>query len=457
MIHQRRTQRILFSIICRKRIELIIYIENIKRNNQEESMNRMLFTGFVMVLIFCQNLLIGQELLKVSTVQSTRQPKVKPGIDVLITKRVDLIIGKKVGLITNPTGVTSELKSTIDALHKFPDLKLVALFGPEHGVRGDIPGGERVSSYQDKKTGITVYSLYGETYKPTPEMLKNIDVLIYDIQDIGSRAYTYIYTMAYAMEAARDAGIQFIVLDRPNPLGGNRVEGNVLDPKFKSFIGLYPIPYIYGMTVGELAQLFNKEYNINCDLTIVPLEGWTRDMIYEDTGLLWVPTSPHVPHAETAYLVAAIGCIGELGTVSEGVGTPSPFEFVGAPWMDGDKLADELNSKNLPGVYFRPTYFRPFYLRFIKEQCGGVQIHILDKNRIEPAAIQIHILTAIQKFYLENDIFNTRRISSFDKAFGTDEVRKAVVRGDSAEKIIASWQEQLEKFKKIRSKYLIYE
>ncbi len=381
---------------------------------------------------------------------------VKPGIDVLLEKRLDLIKGKRIGLITNQTGITSALKSAIDALYELSDVHLVALFGPEHGVRGDIPGGDRVSSYQDKKTGITVYSLYGETYKPTPDMLKNVDVLLYDIQDIGSRAYTFIYTMAYGMEAARDTKIPFIVLDRPNPLGGNRVEGNVLDPNFKSFIGLYPIPYIYGMTVGELAQLFNKEFNINCNLTVVPLEGWTRDMTYEDTGLLWVPTSPHVPHSETAYLVAAIGCIGELGTVSEGVGTPSPFEFIGAPGMDGDKLADELNSKNLPGVYFRPTFFRPFYLRFIKEQCGGVQIHILDKDRFEPAATQIHILTTIQKLYSERNIFNTPRISSFDRAFGTDEVRKAVLRGDSAEKIIASWQAQLENFKQIREKYFIY-
>ncbi|MDZ7264645.1 MAG: DUF1343 domain-containing protein [candidate division KSB1 bacterium] len=382
--------------------------------------------------------------------------QVKPGIDVLIEKQRHLIEGKRLGLITNPTGITRQFKSTIDALNEIPGVKLVALFGPEHGVRGDIPGGERVSSYQDKKTGITVYSLYGETYKPTPEMLNGIDVLLYDIQDIGSRAYTYIYTMAYAMEAARDARIPFVVLDRPNPLGGNRVEGNVLDPKFKSFIGLYPIPYIYGMTVGELAQLFNKEFGINCNLTVVPLEGWTRDMTYEDTGLMWVPTSPHVPHPETAYLVAAIGCIGELGTISEGVGTPSPFEFIGAPWMDGDKLAEELNARKLPGVYFRPTYFRPFYLRFIKEQCGGVQIHILDKTAFEPAAVQVHILTAIKKLFPEKNIFDTPRISSFDRAYGTDEVRKAVLRGDAAEKIIASWQEQLEKFKRVRTKYLIY-
>ncbi len=412
---------------------------------------QMLLTLFFSSTQFCFG---GTGLL--SRAKNDIPPLVKPGIDVLIEKQRHLIAGKRLGLITNPTGITRQFKSTIDALNELPDVKLVALFGPEHGVRGDIPGGERVGTYQDKKTGITVYSLYGETYKPTPEMLKGIDALLYDIQDIGSRAYTYIYTMAYSMEAAKEAKIPFIVLDRPNPLGGNRIEGNVLDPKFKSFIGLYPIPYIYGMTVGELAQLFNKEFNINCDLTVVPLEGWRRDMTFEDTGLLWVPTSPHVPHPETAYLVAAIGCIGELGTISEGVGTPSPFEFIGAPWMDGDKLAEELNAKKLPGVYFRPTYFRPLYLRFIKEQCSGVQIHILDKGKFEPAAVQVHILAAIKRLFPEKNIFDTPRISNFDKAFGTDEVRKAIIRGDSAEAIIRSWQLQLEEFKKIRERHLIY-
>ena len=411
---------------------------------------------FILIVSILCLVLISIPIRNTALAKDSNHPLVKPGIDVLIEKQIGLIKGKNIGLITNPTGITSQFKSTIDALNEIPDVKLVALFGPEHGVRGDIPGGERISSYRDKQTGITVFSLYGETRKPTLEMLKNVKVLLYDIQDIGSRAYTYIYTMAYAMEAARNAKIPFIVLDRPNPLGGNRVEGNVLDPKFKSFIGLYPIPYVYGMTVGELAQLFNKEFNINCNLTVVPLEGWNREMTYKDTGLLWVPTSPHVPHSVTAYLVAAIGCIGELGTISEGVGTPSPFEFIGAPWMDADRLATELNSRNLPGVYFRPTYFRPFYLRFIKEQCGGVQIHILDKKIFEPARIQVHILTAIQKLYPEQNIFNTTRVTSFDKAFGTDEVRKAIVREDSAEKIIASWSDQLEKFKQIRQNYLLY-
>jgi len=411
-----------------------------------------------LVIFFAQNLACGEN----STKNSVKNFSVivKPGIDVLLEKRLDLIKGKKVGLITNQTGTTSTLKSTIDALNELPDVDLVALFGPEHGVRGDIKAGEYVPNFVDKKTGITVYSLYDKTRRPTPEMLKNIQVLVYDIQDIGARGYTYIYTMAYAMEAARDEGIQFIVLDRPNPLGGNRVEGNVLDPKFSSFIGLYPIPYLYGMTVGELAKLFNKEFNINCDLIVVPMEGWKRDMTYEDTGLFWVPTSPNIPHAETVFPYASICFIGELGTISEGVGTALPFELLGAPWMDGEKLANELNAKNLPGIYFRPTFFIPFYhpgnYYYVKKQCSGVQIHITDTKTFRPLETQAHILTAIRKLHPEQNFFDTPRITSFDKAAGTDELRKAVLRGDSAEEIIASWQDQLEEFKKITEKYLIY-
>jgi uncharacterized protein YbbC (DUF1343 family) len=382
--------------------------------------------------------------------------KIKLGIDVLLEKKLSLIEGKKVALITNPTGVNRDCQPTIDLLFKQPQVKLVALFGPEHGIRGDIPGGKNVGQYQDPQTGLPVYSLYGKTRRPTPEMLKGVEVLIYDIQDIGSRAYTYIYTMAYAMEAARDNKIPFVVLDRPTPLGGLRVEGNVLDPKFSSFIGLYPIPQVYGMTVGELAKFFNQEFKINCDLTIVPMEGWRREMSWEATGLFWIPTSPHVPHARTVFFVAATGGIGELNTISEGVGYPLPFELIGTPWMDGQKLAEELNRRNLPGVLFRPTFFRNYYLKFINEQCAGVQIHLVDEKLFAPCAIQIHLLEAIQKLYPERKIFDTPRIDMFDKAFGTDQIRLAIQNGVTAEKIIADWQVQLENFKSKRKNYLIY-
>lgn len=381
---------------------------------------------------------------------------VKPGIEVLLESRRELITGKRVGLITNATGITSTFTTTIDALHNAPDIDLVALYGPEHGVRGDIEAGETVHQYTDAKTGVPVYSLYGQTRKPTPDMLTDVDVLLYDIQDIGSRGYTYIYTMALAMEAAQENGKSFIVLDRPNPLGGNRVEGNVLDPDFSSFIGLYPIPYVYGMTVGELARLFNNEFNIQCDLTIVPMKGWSRDMFYEDTGLPWVPTSPHVPHSDTPLFVAATGCIGELGTVSEGVGYTSPFELIGAPWINGDALAKQLNSKNLSGVHFRPLTFKPFYHKFIKEQCNGIQIHITDKHKFSPSLFQLHLINIIYQSYPDHDIFDTPRISMFDKAYGTDQVRLSIKNGIPVENIISSWEEDLGRFNIIRSKYLIY-
>lgn len=383
------------------------------------------------------------------------QSKVKLGIDVLLTEKLDLIKNKRVGLITNPTGMTSQHISTVDALNKAT--KLTALFGPEHGVRGDMEGGALVEGSTDRKTGIPVFSLYGKTRKPTPEMLANVDVLIYDIQDIGSRAYTYIYTMALAMEAAKEKSIPFLVLDRPNPLGGSLIEGPVLQEKFKSFIGLYPIPYVYGLTVGELAQYFNEEFGIHCRLTVVPMTGWQRSMLFEDTGLLWIPTSPHIPHAESPFYCAAVGCIGELQTLNEGVGWPTPFENVGAPWIDENRLADELNGRKLPGVFFRPLQYRPFYTAFKEQTMHGVQIHILDKHRFAPMRTQIHILHAVHKLYPRQDFFATDRISSFNKAMGTDQVQQQIQQGVSAEEIVAGWQNDLKKYEIKRGKYLLYQ
>ncbi len=392
----------------------------------------------------------------VQSVGEKTRSKVLPGIDVLLRERLDLLKDKRVGLITNPTGLTSDLRTNIDALQE-AGVNLVALFGPEHGVRGDVEAGKAVASYTDAKTGIPVYSLYGKTRKPTPEMLKNVDVLLYDIQDIGSRPYTYISTMAVSMEAARDAGTPFVVLDRPNPLGGQLVEGPVLNPQFKSFIGIYPIPYIYGLTVGELARLFNEEFGIGCDLTVVPMKGWHRDMLFEDTGLVWVPTSPHIPHPLTAFACAATGGMGELGTVNEGVGTPLPFELVGAPWIDAEKLANALNARRLPGVFFRPTAYRPYYFRFKNQQLWGVQIHILDPHIFHPVLTQLHILHALLSLFPSHNIFDTNRTASFDRAWGTDQVRLMLSQGADPESIVASWQEKLSQYREIRRKYLMYE
>lgn len=383
--------------------------------------------------------------------------QVLPGVEVLLQEHLALIEDKRLGLITNPTGVTSDLTSTIDALYAVKGARLVALFGPEHGVRGDVFAGEKIAHSTDAKTGAPIYSLYGATRQPTPEMLKGIDVLIYDIQDIGSRAYTYIYTMALSMQAAAKAGIPFVVLDRPNPLGGILIEGPVLEEKFKSFIGLYPIPYIYGMTVGELAKYFNEEFKWGANLIVVPMRGWRREMLFNHTGLSWVPTSPHVPHAEATFFIAATGGIGELQTISEGVGYTMPFELIGQSWIEPEKLASALNALHLPGVRFRPLHFRPYYFGLKDQQLAGVQIHITDAVAFQPMLTQLWILATLLKLHPDQEIFAAARQQSFDRAMGTDQVRLRLAADESPDKIIATWQQELETFKARRSKYLIYE
>ncbi|HDK35703.1 MAG TPA: DUF1343 domain-containing protein, partial [Bacteroidetes bacterium] len=375
-------------------------------------------------------------LLTTAGLQAQYHPVVKPGIDVLLERHLDLIQGKRVGLISNPTGITASHESDISALLQEPGVELKALFGPEHGIRGDSPAGAKVGSYKDPETGISVYSLYGKTRKPTSKMLDSLDVLLFDIQDVGVRPYTYIYTMALAMKAAAEKGIPFIVLDRPNPMGGLLVEGPVLDDAFQSFIGLYPIPYVHGMTIGEVAALFNKAFGIGAKLTVIKMEGWKRDMIFEDTGLLWVPTSPHVPHRDTPYFLAATGGFGELGTISVGVGTPTPFELVGAPWVSAQKLADALNDAHLPGVYFRPLNFRPYYAYFTEENCGGVQIHILNNRRFLPIRTQITILVTLHKLYPKAGIFKTERLKNFGRAMGTDKIQKEIQEGWTVNQIL---------------------
>lgn len=389
--------------------------------------------------------------------RESQQPLVQPGVEVLLEDYLHLVREKRVGLITNPTGVDSKMRPTLDLLHEHPDIQLVVLFGPEHGVRGDVTAGEKIGNFIDGKSGLPVYSLYGKTRKPTPEMLDGVDVLVYDIQDIGSRAYTYIYTMALSMEAARENDIPFLVLDRPNPLGGELVEGPVLDPQFSSFIGLYPIPFVYGMTVGELAQLFNREFGIGADLTVIPMRGWKRSMIFEDTGLEWILTSPHIPRARTAHYCAATGIIGELHTIDVGVGYTLPFELVGETWIDASELARELNSQQLPGVYFRALHYRPYYFTRQNTELHGVQVHILDIDHFLPVETQIYLLSTIYKLYPQQLIFETERIGMFNKAMGTDRVATEIKNGKNPQEIIASWERDLEKFKQIRKKYLLYE
>jgi len=341
--------------------------------------------------------------------QPRPKPVIKTGIDVLIENNFSPLTGKRVGLITNPTGVTNTLVSTVDIFARAKELKLVALYGPEHGVRGDVVAGGRIESYTDSATGIPVFSLYGKTQKPTPEMLKGVDVLVYDIQDIGSRSYTYINTMAVAMEAAAENNVDFVVLDRPNPLTGNRIEGNILDVKYKSFVGMFPIPYVYGMTCGELATLLNGEGwlegGVACRLTVIKMKGWNRSMWWEDTGLEWVPTSPHIPNAVTALFYAGTGILGELDAVSIGVGYTLPFQLVGTSWIDASRFAQALNAKKIAGVYFRSISYRPFYAAMQGKQVSGVQIYILDREKVNLVNLQLHIIQVMNELYPAKSIF----------------------------------------------------
>ncbi len=392
------------------------------------------------------------------------QSLVKTGIDVLIEKKFSLLEGKRIGLVTNPTGITKDFRTTLDVLSKAKNIKLVAVFAPEHGVRGDIPAGEIVNSYIDSLTQLPVYSLYGKQKKPTSTMLKNIDALVYDIQDIGCRSYTYISTMANIMEAAAENNLECIILDRPNPLTGNLVEGNILEMQWKSFVGQFPIPYIYGMTCGELALMINEKGWLangkKCSLKIMLMEGWKRSMWWEDTGLPWIPTSPHIPTSITALYYPTTGILGELQFVNIGVGYTLPFQLVGATWLNTQQFADELNSKKLDGVYFRPISYTPFYGSFKNQQLHGVQIHITNREKFSPIKTQLHIVQSLQKYFPEKNFWATidsQQIKMFDKVWGTSSVREQLLQNISVDSIINSWQKRIiNEFLVVRKKYLFY-
>jgi uncharacterized protein YbbC (DUF1343 family) len=390
-------------------------------------------------------------------------PDVHTGVEVLRSRDFDILRGKRVGLITNPTGVDRTLRSTIDILHAAPEVTLSALFAPEHGVRGDHAAGDAVSATTDPATGIAVYSLYGPTRRPTADMLNDLDVLVYDIQDVGCRSYTYISTMGQAMEAAADRGIPFVVLDRPNPLGGERVEGTPVREGFRSFVSQYSIPYVYGLTCGELARLLNEagllEGGRRCSLTVVPMEGWKRSMVFEDTGLPWVPTSPHVPHPWSALFYVSTGVLGELGVISEGVGSTLPFQVLAAEWVDPHVLADSMNALGLPGLRFRPVTFSPFYGRDAGKRLHGVQIHLLDPRTAPLMDLQFFFLQVHHALYPDRNPFLAAppsRVVMFDMVCGTDEVRKAMLRrmsaGDAREKL----NEGVQEFREMAARYRLY-
>lgn len=389
----------------------------------------------------------------VTAVKEKKKQKVSPGIEVLLKEEKNVLSGKKVGLITNPTGIDSKLTSIVDLLHDDPGINLTALFGPEHGVRGDAQAGASVEYYIDEKTGLPVYSLYGKTKKPTPEMLKDVEVLVFDIQDVGTRYYTYIYTMAYAMEAAKENDIPFIVLDRPNPQGGESVDGPVLEPEFSSFVGLYPIPLKHGMTVGELATLFNKEFKIGADLKVIKMKGWKRDMDYDDTGLPFVLPSPNMPTVSTTFVYPATGLI-EGTNVSEGRGTTKPFELIGAPYINGDELAGKLNALRLPGVKFRAASFTPTFSKHAGKLSHGVEIYITDREQFKAVPTGLHIIKTIQDLYPGD--FEFLAANNFNLLIGNGWIMSRIKAGSTVNEILKEYQVKQDAFKKVRKNYLLY-
>lgn len=387
---------------------------------------------------------------------------VRPGIEVLRANGFTQLAGKRVGLITNPTGIDNSMRSTIDILAEAPEVRLTALFAPEHGVRGNHVAGASIANEIDKKTGVTVYSLHGRTRKPTPEMLKDIDVLVYDIQDIGCRSYTFISTMGLAMEAAARDGKEFVVLDRPNPLGGERVEGDLVEKGYESFVGQYPIPYIYGLTPGELALYLNDSGLLGSkkvNLTVIPMEGWHRDMTFADTGMPWVLPSPHIPTPDAALLYPATGIMGELDYVSIGVGYTLPFSLAGAPWIDAGSLAERLNALGLEGLEFRPIYFKPFYAAFKGENLGGVQIYVRDRTTAPLSIIQFYIMQELASLYPTHKAFATAtaaRKKMFDQVCGSPEVRRLFTANYKVADMIKFWNKDAATFKQSTKQYHLY-
>ncbi len=402
--------------------------------------------------------------------QRSSKKVVKTGIDVLESNGFKQLQGKKIGLVTNPSGVNNKLVSTVDILANAPGVELVALYGPEHGVRGDIHAGDKVSDDVDPKTGVPVYSLYGKTRKPTPEMLKDVDAIVYDIQDNGCRSFTFISTLGLLMEAAAENGKEVIVLDRPNPLGGNKVEGNIVEAGNFSFVSQFEIPYLYGLTVGELAKMLNEEGMlkgekgknekvVKCNLTVVPMEGWKRDMVYTDTRLPWVLPSPHMPQAETSYYYPATGILGELGYMSIGVGYTLPFQMVAAQWINAAEFADALNALALPGVTFRPINIKPFYSVGKGENMGGVQIYITDYAKAHLTSIQFYIMQEVARMYPEHEVManaDKGRFRMFDLVSGSNFIREKFTETQQYKDIEAYWNKDVESFKKKSAKYHLY-
>ncbi len=388
--------------------------------------------------------------------------KLALGLEILLEEKRSLISGTRVGLICNPATVDHKLCHASDLFQRHPDINLVALFGPQHGIRGETQDNMiEWRGFRDSRTGVMAYSLYGEVRKPTEEMLREVDTLVFDVQDVGTRVYTFNYTMALAMEAAREFGKKFVALDRPNPVGGLEIEGNILEPGNESFVGMYPIPMRHGMTTAELARMFNEEFKISCDLEVVPMKGYRREFLFNDTDAPWVIPSPNIPTPDTTIVYP--GTVLVEGTkISEGRGTTRPFEFNGAPYADSYQVAEYLNGLNLPGVYFRPHSFQPTFQKHAGSLCHGVQIHALDPGSFKPVITGIALIKAFHDLYPDDFEWQSPPYeyvhdrAPFDVIAGTTALREQIENGVSIEDIAASWKAGENEFAERRKPYLLY-
>lgn len=410
--------------------------------------------ALLLVLTGCGAPSEGAETAEQTSASMASTQGVRPGVDVLLSDSLHLVSARRVGLITNHTGIDSEGVASIDRLHAHPDVDLVALFAPEHGIRGAAEAGVQVSDEVDGETGLPIHSLYGATLRPTPEMLDALDVLVFDIQDIGARYYTYVSTMALGMEAAGEAGIPFVVLDRPNPLGG-AVQGNVLDPALSSFVGRYPVPMRHGMTPGELANLFRSEFGISVELHVVPVDGWVRSMRFDETGLPWRPPSPNIPDLESALHYPGT-CLFEGTNLSVGRGTDRAFQWIGAPWLDGPALAERIGALDLPGVAVEPVRFTPVAPgdgKFDGVEVSGIRLTVSDADAYDPTRTAVAILHEARELAGDEWEWNE---THFDRLAGTQSLRIGVEQGVPWEDLTSEWMEERAAFERIAAENRLY-
>lgn len=389
--------------------------------------------------------------------------KVKVGLEVFLADHLSMLEGKRVGVITNQTGIASSGEHIVDVLSGIEGLSINALFAPEHGIRGDLPDATEMTSYMDERTGIRVWSLYGKHLKPTEEMLTDVDVLMYDIQDVGVRFYTFISTMGLAMEAAAEHGKQFIVLDRPDPINGATVEGPVIEKQYFSFVGQYPIPVRYAMTPGEMARMIKGERWMKgmdgLDLKVIPMRGWQRDMWFDQTGLPWIKPSPNIPTIHTATIYPGL-CLVEALNVSEGRGTMRPFEQIGAPWIDSHELAAVMDSHRLPGIYFKPITFTPVSLphaapwnKYRDQEVHGLSLIVTDRERVRPLQVMVHLFLTLKKQYPAK----LELQKNLERLIGIRSFRRSIENLRSPEEILTEWEPGIQTFQKSRAKYLLYD